>query len=508
MRYRHHSWKEFSRQIRLIAYAGSGFFLAGFAIDWLLFEGDPRVWTLGAVRVGVAAAILIVGLLLNRCSDRIALADGVVLTAILIVSAATCVIIALSPGQVVIHLVTALVVILVYYLFAPIPAVAVCAASLAFSAGFVASVYPRLLQRPNEVASVILYLMLANVLGMGSSRLLHQVRRREYATLEATWAAHEEIVKQEDWRQQAERALIESEERYRSLVELAPDAILVHQRGEIVYLNPTGFRLVGAKSDEDVLGRSVFDFVMPEYRDLARERMETIYRDRQVQPPVEMAVRCIDGRVAYCEVVAGLIPYGGELSVQAVIRDAGDRHRLEEELTRLATTDPLTGVCNRRHFFDRFEEEWERARRHDRMLSVLMLDIDHFKRVNDLFGHAVGDEVLKAIVNECRTATRKGDVVGRLGGEEFAVLLAEVGGDEAAVAAENLRSHVADTPIETPDGTLILTVSIGSTECLLHEETPDDALKRADDALYEAKRRGRNQVCSADPAMDASPAGT
>ena len=164
-----------------------------------------------------------------------------------------------------------------------------------------------------------------------------------------------------------------------------------------------------------------------------------------------------------------------------------------EHLQQLATTDPLTGLWNRRHFFDLAEVEWTRSKRHARPLSLLMVDIDLFKSINDHHGHDVGDEVLVRIAELCRMQRRGSDAVGRLGGEEFAVLLPETAADDAVAAAERLRQLVAGDAI-TLNGTEIRTsVSIGISDAY-QASSLAELMKRADLALYEAKNQGRNRV--------------
>lgn len=164
------------------------------------------------------------------------------------------------------------------------------------------------------------------------------------------------------------------------------------------------------------------------------------------------------------------------------------------ELTRLATTDTLTGTHNRRYFLERAHEELKRSGRHDRPLGFLMLDVDHFKRVNDSFGHVVGDRVLQTLVAGAQATLRQTDIFGRIGGEEFAALMPETHPEEALFAAERLRRALAERDTMTPTGNVHVTVSIGLTHPKQPDETLEDLLERADRALYRAKQSGRNRV--------------
>ncbi len=172
------------------------------------------------------------------------------------------------------------------------------------------------------------------------------------------------------------------------------------------------------------------------------------------------------------------------------------RGELEAELKRLAATDPLTGAANRRHFHAEATRELARSRRYGRPLALLMLDIDHFKKINDTYGHGAGDEVLRALVGLCHAKLRGQDILGRLGGEEFAILAPECPPERGVVLAERLCRKLAEVRVETEQGAVSFTVSIGVTDC--PPEAPiEDHLERADKALYRAKSEGRNRVVQA-----------
>ncbi len=164
------------------------------------------------------------------------------------------------------------------------------------------------------------------------------------------------------------------------------------------------------------------------------------------------------------------------------------------ELERLATTDSLTGLANRRRLFDCLEQEVYRAQRYGTTLSLVMFDIDHFKRINDSWGHATGDWVLCRIARETHQLLRKTDQAGRYGGEEFVVLLPETDLSEALLLAQRLSRRISDTVI-TPehDAPMPVTVSVG-VAALASDETGEELIHRADQALYRAKQNGRNRV--------------
>lgn len=173
---------------------------------------------------------------------------------------------------------------------------------------------------------------------------------------------------------------------------------------------------------------------------------------------------------------------------------AHDAERLEE----LAHVDSMTGLVNRRRFFDVANREWLMSTRYAREIAVLMIDIDHFKKVNDNFGHDAGDAAIRHIAAICQESKRATDIVARLGGEEFAILMPETGLAGAVVLAERIRSRIAVNRLKADGGWLSLTVSIGAAERQLETADFDALLKISDQRLYDAKRAGRNVVVHAE----------
>lgn len=187
----------------------------------------------------------------------------------------------------------------------------------------------------------------------------------------------------------------------------------------------------------------------------------------------------------------------GELA-KSINMASATLQELYRELERRSTHDGLTGVLNRAAFDERLMAEFKGASRHNRSLSLLMVDIDFFKRVNDTLGHQAGDEVLKSVATILTETTRPGDVVARYGGEEFAVILPETSENSAIAMAERLRVAVENARIEYgASGGVSLTVSVGCASQLPHAGTPKALVKAADAALYCAKDTGRNRVSSA-----------
>jgi len=168
-----------------------------------------------------------------------------------------------------------------------------------------------------------------------------------------------------------------------------------------------------------------------------------------------------------------------------------------EAVYEMMTFDALTGTHNRRYFEEAFKREVLRALRHGRPLGLLVIDVDHFKQVNDRLGHLVGDEVLRSIGGQLKRRTRGDEMLARYGGEEFMLVLAEASQPDALRIAEELRECIADTPIETSRGPVSVTISIGVAHFDGRNEiTAQQLIDAADSKLYEAKGAGRNRVCS------------
>jgi len=211
---------------------------------------------------------------------------------------------------------------------------------------------------------------------------------------------------------------------------------------------------------------------------------------RELQTPDGRRLR------AHCTKMAG----GGRMITYF---DVTDLIRNAEQLERLATTDTLTGLYNRRHFLAALSAEWSRFQRYYRSLSVLMVDIDLFKSVNDRYGHAVGDVAIREMAEACLRGKRKSDVVGRVGGEEFAVLLPETSLSRARVVAERIRKGIAAETLRAGDVSFRITASIGIAEASVSMRGADGLLAAADHALFQAKAQGRNRSVSWSSGTDA-----
>lgn len=209
-------------------------------------------------------------------------------------------------------------------------------------------------------------------------------------------------------------------------------------------------------------------------------------------PPVTMLIG--NAFLVSWLVTAGAIAYYFDLRRRFDFRVERERERERKTLKRLATVDTLTGVANRRYFLSLLKREMERSRRHHHPLSVAMLDIDHFKRINDTYGHDAGDRCLKAFCAVIAKRIRISDHFGRLGGEEFALIFPETGLKEAARSVESLRRRLETMNMTLNGRRIVLTMSAGVTEWTPGDPSVDEPLKRADALLYQAKSEGRNRV--------------
>jgi len=212
--------------------------------------------------------------------------------------------------------------------------------------------------------------------------------------------------------------------------------------------------------------------------------------------------RPLDLRLANGDVLrfrCKVLPDGGRMLTYGNVSDIVHG---ADALEKLATHDSMTGLYNRGQFLELAEQEWERSRRYQRPLSLLVLDIDHFKAVNDAHGHDAGDRVIIAVAAACRGGKRNSDIVGRLGGEEFGILLPETQLKDALAFAERLRRAIAEHAV--PGQSIPVTISVGVAAAGEGASCVPDLIKQADVALYEAKRGGRNRVCAHTPAGTAA----
>lgn len=296
-------------------------------------------------------------------------------------------------------------------------------------------------------------------------------------------------------RQKAELAELEaSKMELKSIFDQLPDVFYrTNMQGIITMISPSCFGIIGYHQHE-MLGKPMADYYeSPGDRD---KIAQAIIDGNGRAIRVEAGLRHKDGSIIWISTNAFVRFDSNQqpLSVDGVARDISERKRMEDQLTALSRTDGLTGVYSRRYFLDKSEAVIEVMRRYQRPASMMMLDLDHFKMINDNYGHHVGDLALIAFAKVCRQEIRESDVLGRMGGEEFTLMMPETPLQNAISLAERIRMATAAIAIPCGDQMIRFTVSIGLVELNASDLSVDAVMHRADLAMYQAKERGRNQV--------------
>ena len=289
--------------------------------------------------------------------------------------------------------------------------------------------------------------------------------------------------------------LRESEGRYRLLAEHSSDIVInLDVDGRMRFVSKS-VEILGGYSPDEMLGQKASEFVHPDDRGLVVGAHASAFGAPGRLHIIEHRVVAADGSAVWVEAsIQAIVDDDGEpQGLVSALRDIGHRRGREQELVRQASTDPLTGLLNRRGFFSgvdsllRVQGDAPRA-------CFALFDIDHFKRVNDAHGHTAGDHVLEEFARIARLIVRDDDLVGRLGGEEFGILLKGASFDHAVMVCDRLRTTLASQLIRSPDGNAIwVTVSAGVVP-IAPRMTREKLYRRADEALYRAKAGGRNQI--------------
>jgi diguanylate cyclase (GGDEF)-like protein/PAS domain S-box-containing protein len=292
--------------------------------------------------------------------------------------------------------------------------------------------------------------------------------------------------------------LRESEQNFRRLFENMQDVYYrTDSQGVVLHVGPGVRRVLGYEPHE-IEGRTAESYY-PQNSDRDAFKAAIMEKGEVSDFPGQMVRR--DGSIIDISISSHLLydHAGNFAGVEGIYRDVTQRKNLERELHRLATTDMLTGMANRRAFLETATAIYERARTHGEPLTLLMLDLDHFKAINDRLGHLEGDRALVEFAHAVRVHLRASDIVGRLGGEEFGVLLPLTSATEAVEVATRILQGVADLELRDETGNPYhITASLGMGAIRTTDRSLRDMLDRADQALYLAKNRGRNQIASAE----------
>ena len=291
--------------------------------------------------------------------------------------------------------------------------------------------------------------------------------------------------------------LRESEQHFRRLFENMRDVYYrTNAQGVVLHVGP-GVRHVLGYDPQEIVGRTAESYY-PQSSDRDAFKAAIQAHGAVSDFPGQMVRK--DGRVIDISISSQAVfdDDGNFAGVEGIYRDITQRKNLERELHRMASTDTLTGMANRRVFLERAEAAFQLASTESQPLALLMLDLDHFKQINDHLGHLEGDRVLIAFAQAVQLLLRADDTVGRLGGEEFGVLLPGSGHDGALAIAVRILQHIRDLSLPGPHGQPVqVTTSIGLACQLPTDRSLRDLLDRADQALYQAKRQGRDRCACA-----------
>lgn len=316
----------------------------------------------------------------------------------------------------------------------------------------------------------------------------------------------EELAQALERNEKISRTLAESEARFHGLADQSLAGIAIVGGDRFTYANARFAETFGY-TREEVMSLSPIELVVEASRPAMKEHARRCIADDPRETLLTYQCRRKDGSVVDVDLSSSRLYVGGEVALVFVITDVTSRMQAERRVQALnrrlaeqAIRDPLTNLYNRRFMEDSLQRELVRARRQTYPVSVIMCDIDHFKTINDTYGHQTGDKVLKAFGSLVRRRCRGSDFGSRYGGEEFLLVFPNMPGDIACVRAEQLRVATAAMRVPSGNEVLRITSSFGVAVFPLHGLTLDGIISSADEAQYQAKAAGRNQVkCAVDP---------
>ncbi len=289
-----------------------------------------------------------------------------------------------------------------------------------------------------------------------------------------------------------QEALKSSVRKYRTFFDSAGDAVFIHDySGRLLDVNRLACERLGYNREE-LLRMSAEQLKVTQTAVTSPELLTKIDQDGQASFEAHHLSKSNHELLVWTN--SRRIEYDGLPAILSICRDISERKRMENKLRNLAITDPLTGAKNRRYFINRGKEELARSVRYGAPLCLLLLDVDHFKHVNDTYGHEAGDEVLKSLTEKSLEVLRETDLFARFGGEEFAALLVQTSQQNALLTAERLRKAIESMSLPQISNSFSITISIGVALFDQNNDSIETLIKRGDQAMYRAKEKGRNCV--------------
>ena len=486
--FRRSEWDYIGARLRSLGLWGTAAFMLASITDYTVLGASPVYFGLLALRfvvLGLGIHLVLLGCkpeapALQQLSRGLLAFEVAILVIFLLVVAA-------YGGAVDYHAITALLLTIALYAYAP----ALSAVSLwlgpAFTLVFLLEAV-FVLHAPAKVGSIVAVLLVfANFAGWQVATQLNRIQR-------LNWLDRQRLRREVVERLAAEQRALAGEENLRRLFDTTPvPMVLVHQPdGQVLRYNQA------AESLLDPAGKvraGLIPFSTDFYADPAQSAQlrATLLRDGRLGP-LDVQLKTTDGRPVEVMLSSALMQFHGEPATISSLVEITARKNYERELQRLVHTDPLTGLLNRRGFFSRAAILLQAARSRGETMAVLLMDADHFKRVNDTHGHAVGDEALRQIGGIIQTQLRDGDALARVGGEEFACLLPNTALRQAMDIAERIRDAAAAQDLHCVGVRVQVSLSLGVSLIGASEQRVDEALGRADRAMYTAKQAGRNRV--------------
>ncbi|OGP90434.1 MAG: hypothetical protein A2031_06545 [Deltaproteobacteria bacterium RBG_19FT_COMBO_43_11] len=298
-------------------------------------------------------------------------------------------------------------------------------------------------------------------------------------------------------RRKKEDALIQSEERYRTIIDTITDAYYeVDLAGNVTIFNDAYLKL-HEYSVEEMQGKNYRTYVDKEHAEIAYWVFHQVFETGKPTKKMEWEIITKSGKKKQVELSVTLIrnATGKPLGFRGIVSDITEQRKTEETIRHQASHDPLTGLANRILFYDRMQMAFSLAKRNQKMVALIILDLDHFKEINDTHGHMAGDDLLKAVSGRLSNMVRSSDTIARYGGDEFTLIMPHLSSEKDAEVIARKIITAFNKPFRLDLGEITVTASIGLVTYPLHGQDIDTLISKADNAMYRAKAMGRNRYC-------------